>query len=148
MDPKSLWTITTNSAQATGETAPSGPAAAAIDGNLATYWHSQYSPAAIALPYNLTVDMFIATNITALKFALRSALSRPVKRIRLETSLDGSSWTEVGGSPFTVPQVEGLQTFTLTNPVTARYFRVIIPSTADTDGTGNTSIAELDIVRQ
>ena len=45
------WTIVVDSQQATNL------GTAAIDGNMSTFWHSQYSPTLTQLPHTATVDM-------------------------------------------------------------------------------------------
>ncbi len=36
------------------------PASAAIDGNNATFWHSEYLPKTVALPHSITINMHAA----------------------------------------------------------------------------------------
>lgn len=55
---KTSWSITANSYSAT-ETAPSGPPAAFIDGNISTHWHSNYGTGSgpTTLPFYVVIDL-------------------------------------------------------------------------------------------
>ena len=45
------WTVVADSAEA------GNPATNAIDGNMSTFWHTEYSPDTVGLPHMITVDM-------------------------------------------------------------------------------------------
>jgi len=45
------WTV------AASDQESSNPASYAIDGNPATFWHSEYSPTQVALPHSITINM-------------------------------------------------------------------------------------------
>lgn len=62
-----------SSEQTTGEPAPSGPAAAAIDGDPATYWHSQWSPAEEEHPHSIVVDLGETQDACGLVYIPRSS---------------------------------------------------------------------------
>ena len=45
------WTVTADSANA------GSPASNAIDGDMSTFWHTEYNPTNVPLPHMITVDM-------------------------------------------------------------------------------------------
>lgn len=61
-----------SSQQMSGEPAPSGPAAAAIDGNPATYWHSQWSPSTAQFPHAVVIALPESTEICGLWYTGRN----------------------------------------------------------------------------
>ncbi|WP_298038202.1 family 20 glycosylhydrolase [uncultured Microbacterium sp.] len=61
-----------SSEQTTGEPAPNGPAAAAIDGDPATYWHTQWSPSDAPYPHAIVVDLGEEQSICGLWYTGRS----------------------------------------------------------------------------
>ncbi|WP_313355854.1 family 20 glycosylhydrolase [Microbacterium sp.] len=62
-----------SSEQTSGEPAPNGPAAAAIDGNPATYWHSQWSPSEAKYPHSIVVDLGSAQSVCGLIYSGRNS---------------------------------------------------------------------------
>lgn len=62
-----------SSEQTSGEPAPNGPAAAAIDGNPATYWHSQWSPSEAKYPHSIVVDLGSAQAVCGLVYSGRNS---------------------------------------------------------------------------
>jgi hypothetical protein len=66
--PKGAWTITADSSETA---AANNVARNAIDDNVATFWHSAYSPSASPLPHTLTIDLGTAADISALRYLPR-----------------------------------------------------------------------------
>lgn len=62
-----------SSQQLTGEPAPNGPAAAAIDGNAGTYWHSAWSPSDAPYPHSIVVSTAQAQELCGLWYTGRSS---------------------------------------------------------------------------
>jgi hexosaminidase len=62
-----------SSEQPSGEPAPNGPAAAVIDGDASTYWHSQWSPSTAAYPHSIVVDLGEPQSICGLWYTARSS---------------------------------------------------------------------------
>ncbi|MEJ1089554.1 family 20 glycosylhydrolase [Microbacterium sp. Mu-80] len=62
-----------SSEQRTGEPAPNGPATAAIDGDPATYWHSQWSPSEATYPHAIVVDLGEEQSVCGLVYTGRSS---------------------------------------------------------------------------
>ena len=127
------WTVTDfSSQQESGEGAGGGHASHTIDGDFATYWHTQYSPASPNYPHYLVVDMKSAHEVKAIAVARRNNNNNMATRMKLEVSTDGTTWTSAGEfAPDN--SINGLQMFSLSNPSTGRYFKL----TALTSGTSN-----------
>ena len=155
---RSFWTITANSF-ATNE-GTNGAAIRLLDGSLTTYWHSSYgtgtgptSPA-----YTITVDMQRVLPVQGFSVALRQSgtgVATAVKNMRVEVSNDNSTWTQLNTfTPQTLPgyitlaKVQGLQQFLLPAPVSFRYFRFTIPTTADNDNNATSSaLSEINVIK-
>ncbi|XCB30795.1 family 20 glycosylhydrolase [Arcanobacterium hippocoleae] len=58
-----------DSEQTSGEPEPSGPAAAAIDGNVNSYWHTNYSGGETPGPHFITVGAYKDENLQSCSFA-------------------------------------------------------------------------------
>lgn len=136
------WTVTVNSVNPEG-----GGKDAVKDGNLTTYWHSAYGPTS---PVIATIDMGMKLDIKGFRFTQRQGGARNIKNLKVETSTDNSNWTPVDGSPLLLQKIDAQQNFTLPSVVRARYFRLTITGPADTyntDGSMNTSMAEIDVIQ-
>jgi galactose oxidase len=134
--------VTADSAESTAESAP---ASNAIDGNPATYWHSQYKPAAVNLPHWLTIDMHTATWFDGLVYLPRSVTSRNgnIGQYQITVSNDGTNWsTPVLTGTFADDSFQKTVTFT---PVKARYVRLTALSEAGNRGPW-TDIAEINLL--
>lgn len=146
---RSGWTITASSEEAGGEGAfPNGRAVAVLDGDPSTYWHSNWSVTAPMPPHVLTINMGQALDIKGFKFTQRMNGSRNIKNLKVETSMDGSSWTAITGSPLLLQKINGEQSFLLPSVIKCKYFRLTVQSTSDVwDGTRYASLAEADVIK-
>ncbi len=124
------WTITADSAETV---AKSNPAAAAIDGNSSTFWHSAYSGDAPApLPHRLVIDVKRLSAVTALTYLPRQ--DKPngrIGRFSLQLSTNGQTYDEVASGTladdFTLKQIDFQRT-------SARYVRLIAVTEAGNRG--------------
>ena len=146
---RSLWTVTPSSEEAGGEgPAPNGRAVAVLDGNLATFWHSNWSVNAPNPPHTLTFDMGRALDIKGFKITQRQSLTRNIKNMVVETSMDGTNWSPVAGSPFPLQMTTAEQLIYLPATSRVRYFRFTIPSVTDIyDGSRYAALAEVDVIK-
>lgn len=118
---KSDWVITDFSSEEPAEGAPNGLATAAIDGDLNTFWHSQWTGTPPGYPHHITIDMGIEKTIRGFETFRRQNDGRGQTKHKLHVSLDGSNWTDLG--EFNVdPNVNAGQVF-LFSPVQARYVK-------------------------
>ncbi len=146
LDPRSIWTPTTNSFSTQEGT--NGGIANAFDNNFTTYWHSNYGTGTgpTAPPFTITVDLARNSTLRGFVVGLRqsgSGVGTVPRTIWVETSSDGNIWSPVSFSGtnnnvITTVNVLGAQNFTLNSNVTCRFFRFTIPT-----GNGNGSSAAL-----
>lgn len=146
------WSITGSSEETSGEGAVNGRLVTLLDGDLNTYWHSKWSSPAANPPHTITVDMRSTQSIKGFQIAQRpggtTPTSRAVKNVRIEVSTNGTTWTAVTGSPFTLENERGMQNLNLPAPISVRYFRLTIASTADVyDGTNFAALSEINVIK-
>lgn len=112
-----------SSQQESGEGAGGGHASHSIDGDLSTYWHTQYSPSKPSYPHHLTIDLKEAATIKAVAVARRNGNNNFPAKMRLELSSDNTNWG-VAGEFVPDNSIDGLQMFTLDNSLSGRYIRL------------------------
>ncbi|WP_160318925.1 family 20 glycosylhydrolase [Arthrobacter sp. ERGS1:01] len=72
--PQNQLTIkSVDSQEMTGEPAPNGPAAAALDGDPNTYWHTQWSGSSDPFPHSLVLDLGKSFNVTGFEYTQRQS---------------------------------------------------------------------------
>jgi galactose oxidase len=90
--PRTYWTVTADSQ----ETATPGyTAAASIDGNTATFWHTKWTGTDAPLPHTLTIDMHDTVIVAALRYLPRPAATGRngnIGRYEIHVSADGTTW--------------------------------------------------------
>jgi galactose oxidase len=86
--PSSGWTATASDQEG------SNPASNAIDGNKATFWHSEYWPATVPLPHSITIDMHATNQVSGLTYLPRQdQLSNGnIGQYSISISSDGTNW--------------------------------------------------------
>ncbi|HET9142721.1 discoidin domain-containing protein [Actinophytocola sp.] len=137
--PRTGWVVTADSAQG------AHPATAAIDGSLATMWHTRWTPAPPdPLPHTLTIDTFTTNTITALRYQPRTDTSRngTIGSYQIHTSPNATTWTLAATG--TLPDTNTEKTIPIT-PTTARYLRLTALTEAGNRGTW-TSAAEINLM--
>jgi hypothetical protein len=137
------WTVAGFSSEETeGEGPVNGHAAALIDSNPNTYWHSMWSidPAAV-YPHYVTIDMSRTQEVKGLSLIQRPGLQRAVKDFEILSSTDGISFTSQGN--FVAQQSNLRQYFDFPSLQTFRYFKVIAKSAWD--GEQFAALAELGL---
>jgi galactose oxidase len=140
--PRTGWTVTADSQELVGE---NGAASNAIDGNPATYWHSQWSPTPTPLPHRLTIDMKAPVTFAGMLYQPRPAPNQNgnIGQYQINVSSDGTNW----GSPVaTGTFADDSTTKTITfAAVTARYVRLTALTEAGNRGPF-TNVAELNLL--
>lgn len=127
------WTVLDfSSQQESGEGAGGGHASHAIDGNLDTFWHTQYSPNKPGYPHYMVIDMQEAATIQAVAVARRNGNANFASKMRIEVSSDNSTW-ETAGEFMPDNTINGLQMFKLTTPLSGRYVKLTAVSGATTE---------------
>ena len=120
--PRAGWTVTADSQ----ETArPGYTAAAAIDGNAASFWHTRWIGTPAPLPHTLTIDMHEILTVSGLAYLPRPAAggrNGNIGRYQIHVSTDGTTWgTPVLTGTFADTSTEKTVTFPAS---TARYVRL------------------------
>jgi galactose oxidase len=121
------------------------PASNAIDGNRATFWHSQFSPVTVLLPHSITIDMHATNYVTGLTYLPRQDTSSNgnIGQYSISVSLDGIQWgTPVASGTF-ADDKSGKQVIFST--VSARYVRLTARTEAGNRGSW-TSAAEIGLL--
>lgn len=132
------WTIRANSEEKTGEGAGNGVATCVLDGNLSTFWHSQWSGGSVPMPHELVVDTKEEITFTNIGITQRQHDSyRDIAAGEFYVSSDNTNWTLVGS--FRAERILENQIFPIT-PTKGRYFKVVV--TASNRG-ANSAMAEL-----
>ena len=132
------WTITANTEEP-AETPPNGLAPAIIDGDINTFWHSQWSGGWQDWPHIIDIDMQRLSEVICIDYYGRQDGSNPnTKDIEFLLSADQLTWTSIG--KFEATQDRGIQVFD-TEDAIGRYLQVRI--TSSWDNTNNTNIGEL-----
>lgn len=86
-----------SSQQASGEPAGSGVATAAIDGDVSTYWHTQWSPSNAQYPHFIALrvarDGVTSCRLSQLEYTARQGASNGrIKGYQVFVSADGQTW--------------------------------------------------------
>lgn len=115
----------------------------AIDGDITTFWHSQYDPH-VGFPHSIEIDMGKKQKVQAIAITPRhDSDNGRIKAARIYLSDSSQNW----GSPVfegDLPNSEGLHFVELPSPREARYLKLV----AETDHTnkGLTTIGEITVV--
>ena len=135
--PKEGWKVTACSSQETGS--EDGEAANAIDGNLQTKWHTQYSGQKAQAPHYIEVDMGKEYEVCGFLCAPRmdNSSNGLIRDYVFLVSVDGEEWNAVSGGTW-MPYY-GEVCF---EPVKARYFRMMALSGE------YASVAEIEVLRE
>jgi hexosaminidase len=136
LQPKAIAAV--SSQQLTGEPAPNGPAAAAIDGNPATYWHSQWSPTTATYPHSIVLDLGEPQSICGLWYTGRSSAGSGGANGRIGdyevyasttvSAIDGDWGEAVAGGTFENSASAQLASFA---PREVRYLKLVALSEAN-----------------
>ncbi len=138
--PRTGWTASASSQESVH------PAARALDGDPATFWHSRWSSDPDdPLPHTLTLTLPAATDVGGLTYLPRAATSANgrIGRYRIEVSSDGSGWTAVATDRAFTDDA-ALKTVVFP-PRTARHVRLVALSEAGGRGSWS-SAAEVNLL--
>ena len=121
---KTTWGITADSEELVGE-GSNGGASKAIDGDIATYWHTPWYLSNPPFPHWLRIDMKQPSFIDRISMAPRQNNSNGFVLFKLEGSLDGTTWTLLGNNlVFDPTKRDGtFQEFAIT-PTTVQYIKI------------------------
>ena len=135
------WGVEANTEELTGEGAVNGHKEALIDGDLNTFWHSQWDGEGKnpPLPHIIIFDMQQTQNILSIELARRKD-NLDLKAVMFSISDDKENWTELGKLDFPNDKVPNAQIILLPKAVSGRYFRTTV---TDSNNGVNASIAEI-----
>ncbi|OKL46234.1 discoidin domain-containing protein [Boudabousia marimammalium] len=137
------WTASASDFEENGEQGgASGHPEHAIDGDVSTLWHSDYSPSPVAMPHSFTVDLGRNAMIDGVRYVPRQDVfpaNGVVAGYLVEVSADGQEWRQVAEGEFSgnQPQVVPF------DEVAAGYVRFTARSAQN--GRPFASIAEFDV---
>lgn len=142
---KDGWKVVSFSSEETQGEGDNGRAAQTIDGNTATYWHSQWKPSNAELPHTIVVDMAKEQTIGGFQITQSKSgnYSRYIKAYDMYFSTDNVNWTKAYSDTNTPDQASFR--VTLDKPVTARYFKIVVTATRAPGGPW-VRINEIDMV--
>ena len=131
------WTAEANTEELVGEVQNnSGPVECLLDGNLQTFWHSQWQNGSHELPHEVIIDTQKEYTFTQFALVQREG-SNYVKAGNLQISSDKKNWETVGN--FSLKQESGAQVFGVT-PTKGRYFKILITESYNGN---NSALAEV-----
>lgn len=117
------WTIVDVSSQeASGEGAGNGVASCVLDGNVSTYWHSQWAGGTGQLPHHFTIDMKKTVTVASVDLQRRQN-QRDTYRGEIHISNDNTTFTKIG--TFEMAEVNDAQTFKVTT-TQGRYLKIVV----------------------
>lgn len=117
------WTAEANTEELVGEVQNnSGPVECLLDGNLQTFWHSQWQNGSHELPHEVIIDTQKEYTFTQFAMVQREG-SNYVKAGEFLVSSDKEHWTTVGN--FSLKQESGSQVFGII-PTKGRYVKILI----------------------
>jgi hypothetical protein len=141
---KTTWTATADSETPTGWE-NTGKASATIDGNINTYWHTDYS-VVVPYPHWVLIDMKAEKNIISIDIANRQTTGAPngvgMKKFKIEGSKDGTGFTSLGEFNFAI--ANGFQSFAVSSASAWRFIKVtaLEPQRVTTN---HTFLGEIDV---
>ena len=115
--------------RASAETAaPEAPVAAAVDGDPATFWHTEWQSWQNRLPATLAIDLGAEAGIRGFRYTPRQDMNRGrIERYRVEVSKDGNQWTAAMPEA-RMPDTADPREIHFETPVVARHIRLVVLS--------------------
>lgn len=121
---KSGWIITGFSTEEPAEGAPNGLASAAIDGDLNTFWHSQWSGGNPGYPHWFSFDMGEEVVISTIEVFRRQGNGGGQTKHQFMYSTNGTDWMDYGTFDMNKDTDDG-QKFSNESKPTARYIKYV-----------------------
>jgi hypothetical protein len=138
---RTTWTASASTEEIGGEGPVNGRVATILDGNLATFWHTQWqgTGANPPVPHTIDIDMQETKTIASIELARRSN-NRDTKTAVFYISPDGNEWNEIGYLDYPNAATPNAKVLLFANPVTGRYIRLMI---TECNNASNASLSEL-----
>lgn len=140
---KTAWTIMDKSSEETSGEGENGRAALIVDGDLNTYWHSQWTGSGSSYPHHITVDMKQENVVEGFQMTMSGGTNRYVKSYRLYGSTDNKEWELIFADDDAPAEAASFRVL-LDDSFIARYLKLEILDGRATDGP-HVRINELDV---
>ena len=127
---RTAWSVVDFSSQeSSGEGPENGCAVFALDNNVNTYWHAQWTGSGSVLPHHITFDMGAVKTIHGCNFTQRqiSGSGGKADSVEIQTSVDKINWTRAAGFHLDIVQTQ--QKKWLPDFIDARYIKYVVIST-------------------
>ncbi|WP_426584175.1 BT_3987 domain-containing protein [Mucilaginibacter sp. R-33] len=124
------WSVVDFSSQeSSGEGPNNGRAIFALDNNVNTYWHAQWTGSGSVLPHYVTFDMGTVKSLHGFNFTQRQINGDGGKAdsVEIQTSVDKINWARADG--FHLQSVQAQQKKWLSKFTDARYVKYVVIST-------------------
>ncbi len=118
------WSITGFDTEEPAEGAPNGLASAAIDGNLGTFWHTQWNGGNPGYPHWFSVDLGQEVTLSSFEVFRRQGDGRGQTRNQFLYSMNGTDW-EVFGTFDMDPYTDAGQKYSSLEFPKARYIKYV-----------------------
>lgn len=122
----SKWKATASSEELVGEGTKNGRATSAIDGDITTYWHSQWQGMKPPYPYTLTFDFTEKVFVTKLGLITRQNNLNGFTKFDILITKDGTKWETYKSDLVFNPANIGEQFYPLDQPMDVRGVQLIL----------------------
>jgi galactose oxidase len=121
------WTVTADSAQ------DGNPASNVLDGNTATFWHTEFSPVEVPLPHTIIIDMNNINVLDGVTYLPRQDgnYNGNIGEHEVYTSIDGNDYTLAAFGTWLDDETEKAADF---EPTPARYIKIVALTEAGNRG--------------
>lgn len=133
------WTVHDFSSEEPAEGGGNGLVTAAFDGDLNTFWHSDWANLAPVYPHYFSINMGKTNKVIAFECSTRQYDDRGATKIQFLGSSDGENWTDLGTFDFD-PNINDAQRFDVTS-TDMQYFKYMALEGMDTF----TFLAEINV---
>jgi len=118
-----LWMVHNFSSEEPGEGGGNGLVTAAFDGDLNTFWHSQWDGGELPYPHHFSINMGETNSVKAFECFRRQGDDRGQTKIQFFGSSDGENWTDLGTFDFN-GDIDDAQRFDVTS-TDMQYFKYV-----------------------
>lgn len=137
---RSDWTISGSTEELVGEGATNGRLAAILDGDPATFWHSEWNNNANpSMPHRIDIDMKEVKTVTSIELARRQS-NKDTKKVVFYISNDGQTWTDAGYMEFPNNASPNSLVLMYPNAIKGRYLRLMV---AESNNAPHASLSEI-----
>lgn len=136
---RTTWSVEANTEEAGGEGPVNGYVKALLDGNLGSFWHSQWQGATPTLPHVIVIDMKETKTISSIELARRQG-NRDTKKVEFSISSDKENWINLGELSFPSEANPNAKILLLAKAAKGRYVRATV---TDSNNIPHASIAEI-----